>query len=133
MRTLLPRCSCVFLCCYVLLGVSAPAQAGDWPMWGRDATRNMVSPERNAPADWQVEVRDKMGLVTKAARNVKWSARLGNCSLGTPVVANGLVWVGTNNAVPRDPQQKEDASVLMCFRESDGKFLYQYLSPRLEG
>src|SRR5262249_17831257 len=38
---------------------------------------------------------------------------------------------GTNNGAPRDPSHKNDASVLMCFRESDGKFLWQYVSPRL--
>jgi hypothetical protein len=27
--------------------------------------------------------------------------------------------------------QAEDASVLACFRESDGKLLYRYVSPRL--
>jgi outer membrane protein assembly factor BamB len=51
--------------------------------------------------------------------------------LGSPAVADGLVWVGTNNQDPRDPSAKQDASVLMCFRESDGKFLWQYVSPRL--
>lgn len=109
-------------------------RAEDWPMWGRDRTRNMVSPEKGAPTDWQIEIRDdKTGAVTKQARNIKWSATLGGQSRGTPVVANSLVWVGTNNTRPRDPQRKEDASVLMCFRESDGKFLGQYVAPRLKG
>jgi hypothetical protein len=58
-------------------------------------------------------------------------AKLGRPSLGGPVVANGLVWVGTNNSNPREPASTKDASVLMCFRESDGKFLWQYVSPRL--
>lgn len=62
--------------------------------------------------------------------NIRWSVNLGSQSKGTPVVANGLIWVGTNNDQPRDPKRKEDASVLMCFRESDGKFLGQYVSPR---
>ncbi len=61
----------------------------------------------------------------------RWSASLGSVSCGDPVVANGLVWVGTNNDNPRDPNLKDDASVLMCFRERDGQFLYQYVSPRL--
>jgi RNA polymerase sigma factor (sigma-70 family) len=93
----------------------------DWPMWGRDASRNMVSQEKNPPAVWDVI----------SGRNIKWTAKLGSRSLGNPVVANGLIWVGTNNQNPRDPAMAGDASVLMCFRESDGAFLYQYVSPRL--
>src|SRR5262249_20786879 len=50
----------------------------------------------------------------------------------SPVVAGGLVWVGTNNRAPRDPKTKQDAAALMCFRESDGRFLWQYVSPRLD-
>jgi outer membrane protein assembly factor BamB len=102
-------------------------------MLGRDETRNGVSPEQGAPVDWQVESRDPATGAVRKSRNIKWSAKLGQRSLGGPVVANGLVWVGTNNEQPRDPQVKDDASVLMCFRESDGQFLYQYVSPRLRG
>lgn len=91
----------------------------DWPMRGRDWTRNAVSPEKHAPIDWDV------GLSGMESRNILWSARLGSLSCGDPVVADGLVWVGTNS---RDG----DASVLMCFRERDGDFLYEYVSPRLD-
>src|SRR6202008_2461873 len=45
---------------------------------------------------------------------------------GGPVVADGKVLVGTNNAVPRDPKTKgKDKAVLMAFNEADGKFLWQ--------
>lgn len=100
-------------------------------MLGRDQTRNAVSPEKNPPTDWQIEERNDKGVLVKPARNIKWQAQLGSVSLGGPVIADGLVWVGTNNGAPRDPKFKNDASVLMCFRESDGQFLYQYVSPRL--
>jgi outer membrane protein assembly factor BamB/precorrin-6B methylase 2 len=49
----------------------------------------------------------------------------------SPVVAGGLIWVGTNNYKPRDTAIKQDAAVLMCFRERDGQFVWQYVSPRL--
>ena len=94
-------------------------------MFGRDGTRNAVSQERDPPLRWRVE--------GKARLNIKWEADLGNSqNCSTPVVAGGLVWIGTNNARPRDATVKEDASVLMCFRESDGTFLWQYVSPRLD-
>ena len=108
-----------------LLTVSV--DGADWTMRGRDRTRNPVSPEKNAPTDWQIGNK----RIKQKPRNIRWSARLGMYSCGDPVVANGLVWVGTNNENPRDSNIKVDASVLMCFRERDGKFLYQYVSPPL--
>jgi outer membrane protein assembly factor BamB len=109
-------------------GVAAPLPQRprvEWPMMGRDATRNNVSPEKGAPVEWSVEA----GKLS----SIKWVAELGGGNnSASPVVSGGLVWIGTNNAKPHDPNLKEDASVLMCFRESDGKFLWQYVSPRLD-
>ena len=130
MRTLtFNAAAAVGLAASMLAGATA-APAADWPMLGRDNTRNAVSPEKGAPARWQVEER-KDGLHTRPAWNVPWKAQLGSVNFASPVVAGGLVWVGTNNARPRDPKVKGDASVLMCFRERDGRFLWQYVSPRL--
>jgi outer membrane protein assembly factor BamB len=97
----------------------------DWPMRGRDQTRNPVCPDLVEPIDWRCPINDEL------ARNIRWMAQLGRVSCGDPVIADGLVWVGTNNLNPRDPNRTEDAGVLMCFRESDGKFLAQYVSPRM--
>lgn len=99
--------------------------AADWPMRGRDHTRNPVVADEEGPVDWQI------AEPGRAAKNIRWSAPLGTVSCGTPVIANGLVWVGTNNGRPRDPDQAQDASVLMCFRESDGVFLDQYATLRV--
>jgi outer membrane protein assembly factor BamB len=52
-------------------------------------------------------------------------ADLGNRSFGSPVIADGKVFVATNNAKPRDPNVKGHKGVLMAFRESDGQFLWQ--------
>src|SRR6516164_9701200 len=95
----------------ILFPAMAPAE--DWPMWGRDQTRNMVSPEKNAPTDWQVEVKDDKGKIVKLARNIKWSARLGSRNVSAPVIASGLIWVGTNNYVQVRDDNKKDASLLM--------------------
>jgi outer membrane protein assembly factor BamB/precorrin-6B methylase 2 len=114
----------------LVLGVIA-VRGADWPTFGRDATRNAVSPEKGPPLHWQVEQREN-GLLVQPAWNVLWEAQHGSDNIAPPVIANGLVWIGTNNERPRDPRLKNDAAVLMCFRESDGKFLWQYVSPRLD-
>ncbi len=95
---------------------------GDWPMWGGTADRNMVSNMKGLPTEWDV----------KTKKNVKWVAQLGSQSYGNPVVADGMVFVGTNNEALRDPKQGGDRGVLMAFRESDGEFLWQHTHPKLE-
>ncbi len=112
---------------YAAVGVLALTGA-DWPQGGRDNTRNPVSPEKGAPLEWTLPSRRKA-----ASANHLWEARLGDKVTTPPAVADGLVWVATNNQRPRDEKVKEDHAVLMCFREKDGKFLWQYAVPRLEG
>src|SRR5918993_766766 len=89
--------------------------SGHWPMWGGAPDRNMVSGMKGAPTEWD----------TKSKQNVKWVAALGSQSYGNPVVAGGMVFVGTNNEAPRDPKQPGDRGVLMAFREADGEFMWQ--------
>ncbi|HIG29210.1 MAG TPA: hypothetical protein EYQ50_16040 [Verrucomicrobiales bacterium] len=86
--------------------------AADWPMRGKDASRNAVSMEKNAPLDWEV-VTERGKVLEKKSRNLRWSAQLGSVTWCDPVIANGLVWVGTNNEKPRDEGDKQDAGVLM--------------------
>src|ERR1700730_2992473 len=94
---------------------------GDWPMWGGTPDRNMVSNQKGIPTSWDV----------KTKKNVKWVADLGSQSYGNPVVAGGQVYVGTNNERVRNPKEGGDRGVLMCFRESDGKFLWQHSNVKL--
>ncbi len=91
-------------------------------MWGGTAQRNMASSMKNLPSFWDI----------KTGQNVKWKANLGTTSYGNPVVADGKVFVGTNNGNPRNPDINGDKGILMCFRESDGRFLWQAVSDKLE-
>jgi outer membrane protein assembly factor BamB len=102
--------------------VASEPGSGDWPMWGGTPDRNMVSQAKGMPGEWDV----------KTKKNVKWVAQLGSQSYGNPVVAGGMVFVGTNNELMRDPKQPGDRGVLMAFRESDGEFLWQQTHPKLE-
>lgn len=101
--------------------LAAPLAAADWPMWGGDAGRNMVSTESGIPRTWDV----------KKKTNVKWVAEIGSQSYGNPVVAEGKVYLGTNNELLRDPKQDGDRGVVMAFNEADGKFLWQITHPKL--
>jgi len=103
----------------------APASAGhDWPMFGGTPQRNMVNlTAKSVPTEWSVKEGKR--------KNIKWVAELGNLSYGGPIVAGGKVLVGTNNRKPRDPNVKGDKGVVMCFRESDGQFLWQAVHDKL--
>ena len=106
----------------VLAGVaSLPLISQDWPMWGGAAQRNMASAMTNLPESWDV----------KSGKNIKWKAQIGSTSFGNPVVADGKLFLGTNNGNPRNPKIQGDKGVLMCFREFDGKFLWQAVTDKL--
>jgi outer membrane protein assembly factor BamB len=103
------------------LGASDPG-TGDWPMWGGTPDRNMVSGMKGLPTTWDI----------KTKKNIKWVAELGSQTYGNPVVAEGMVFVGTNNEGVRDPKVTGDKGILMAFRESDGAFLWQLASDKLQ-
>ena len=103
------------------LTLTGATTGADWPMWGGTPNRNMVSDATGMPTDWDV----------RTGKNVKWVVELGSQSYGNPVVAEGVVLVGTNNEALRDPEQTGDRGVLMAFRESDGEFLWQATHEKL--
>jgi outer membrane protein assembly factor BamB len=93
-----------------------------WPMWGGAISRNMVNlRDHNVPIDWNVDKKT----------NVVWAQDLGSKAYGGPVVADGKIFVGTNNEKPRDPKVKGDKGVIMCFEEGTGKFLWQITHDKL--
>jgi outer membrane protein assembly factor BamB len=107
----------------ILVGMSSlPLFPQDWPMWGGTTDRNMTSAMKNLPESWDVG----------SGKNIKWKAPIGLTSYGNPVVSGGKIFLGTNNANPRDPEITGDKGVLMCFRESDGKFLWQAVTDKLD-
>jgi hypothetical protein len=72
----------------IILFTAAIAPAADWPHWGGGLGRNMVNPdEKNMPTTWDV----------KTGKNVKWVVPLGSLAYGNPVIADGRIFVGTNN------------------------------------
>ncbi|HZV05627.1 MAG TPA: PQQ-binding-like beta-propeller repeat protein [Gemmataceae bacterium] len=103
--------------------IEVKAGARSWPMFGGSVQRNLAAPdETGLPNTWSVE--------EGKTKYVKWSAKLGSKALGGPIVAGGRIFVGTNH--PHDSEEEEPKGVLLCFRESDGKFLWQAVHDALK-
>ncbi len=95
----------------------------DCPQWQGSPLRNNVVQADRIPLTWDV----------KTGKNIRWSMKLGSESYGNPIVANGKVFVGTNNGaawLPRYPDTV-DLGVLLCFDEVTGEFLWQHSSEKL--
>lgn len=95
----------------------------DWPQWGGWNGRNNTPDGKNIPVEWNIE----------EGTNIKWKTALGSQTYGNTVVANGKVYVGTNNGagyLKRYPSSV-DMGCLLCFDEATGKFLWQHSSPKL--
>ncbi len=108
---------------------------GDWPQWGGTSLRNNVPEGKNIPAEWEPGSFDReTGAWNQGeAENIKWVAQLGSQSYGNPVVADGKVFVGTNNSagyLERYPSEV-DLGCLLAFNEADGQFLWQHSSEKL--
>jgi outer membrane protein assembly factor BamB len=115
-------------CCLVF-----STSAADWPQWGGRNVRNMYSPQRGLPdafgkIDFKPGTED---INTNGVKNLKWIAKLGSQSYGNVTIAGGKVFIGTNNEPPRDPKHPGDRSILLCFDEKTGAFLWQLVVPKL--
>ena len=109
-----------FIAVSSLVSLGEIVEADEVHRWGFEQTGNQVSGET--------------GLVTQIDPNseliLAWSSRLGTEAHSTPVVANGRVFIGTNNNEPRDPKHQGDRGVMMCFSEADGELLWQLVVPK---
>ncbi|PQO32496.1 serine/threonine protein kinase [Bremerella cremea] len=107
----------------------------DWPQWGGDSKRNNTPTASNIPTNWEVGGFDRSTgeWLKEESENIKWVAPLGSQSYGNPVVADGKIFVGTNNGsgyIDRYPP-KVDLGCLICFDEATGEFLWQHSSEKL--
>jgi outer membrane protein assembly factor BamB len=113
---------------------AGPLSAEDWPQWGRTQDRNMYSPARGLPVEFNAgkfkQGTDNVDMTT--TKNVKWVGKLGSQSYGNVTVSRGKVFVGTNNESPRDDRHTGDRSILMCFDEKTGDLLWQLVVPKLK-
>ena len=111
----------ITLAALLVFAVSTISAEEEIALWGGTLSRNMVSDEKNIPANWDLET----------GENIKWTAELGSQSYAGPLIIGGKVFVGTNNKALYNPKLTGDRGNLMAFRESDGKFLWQSTHTKL--
>ena len=113
---------------------AAQSPAGDYPMLGLNPSRNMVSPEKNLPTSADAgKAKDDGGPVDlSTTQNVRWIAKLGSAAYGNVTIADGRVFIGTNNNVPRDPKYQGDHGIVLCLDEKTGALLWQLAAPKLD-
>ena len=109
--------------------------AQDWPMRGHSSSRASFVANKDGPRSWDPKkVFNKAKPVgEKNAQDarigvVKWVEGDFWDAMCDPVVANGLLWIGTANPMGK---KTEDASVLACFDTKTGALLYQHVSQKL--
>lgn len=113
-----------------------PVKPGDWPQWGGTHLRNNTPDATGIATEWEI---GKFDPATKewipgSGKNILWASKLGSQTYGNPVVANGRVYVGTNNGagyVDRYPDSV-DLGCLLCFDEKTGELLWQHSSEKLK-
>lgn len=118
------------LCPWVLV-----ASAEDWPQWGGSQYRNMVSGETDLPTAFYPgkKKRDRLGFDLESSKNVRWIFRLGSENYSAPTVANGRVFIGTNDEDLDDPRFRSTrGGVLLCLDEKTGGLIWRLVVPRLE-
>ena len=111
------------------------ARAADWPQWGGSPARNMAAAESGIPETFfpGKKKRDRLGFDPATARNVRFIARLGSENYSAPVVANGRIFICTNDEDLEDPRfRPTEGGVFLCLDERTGDLVWRLVVPKLE-
>lgn len=108
----------------LILSASA-AGAADWPSWGGKPSRNMASETEKGLPDWYSLGTENGGgeIDLATTKNIKWFAKIGSKTFGSPAVSQGKVFIGTTGAATSN-------ATLFCFDEKNGRELGRYICPR---
>lgn len=115
----------VFSIIAIAVSLFTTAAIADWPMWGGTPSRNMVA-EGKVSLFFDLQKGKEGGVL--------WQQNLGSQTYGNPIVADGKIFVGTNNGggwrADKYPAE-QDKGVVLAFNEEDGKFLWQLTRDKL--
>jgi len=128
------RSASLALTAALTLAAATTLHAGDWPSWGGcDLGRNMVSTETGLPDTFKPGEKSPKGdgILPGTTENVRWVARLGTFICGNPTVADGRVFVGTDDSTLQgDPRLKRTkGGMVWCLDEKTGKTLWRLPVP----
>lgn len=93
----------------------------NWPMLAGRLDRNAVTTTQ-LPTDWDLQ----------GGTNVLWEVPLGQTTFASPAVADGRVFIGTDNSRKRNPEQTSPQGVLVALSAEDGTLLWQDEAPYIE-
>lgn len=115
--------------------LSSVSLADDWPMRGQNRFRSSSVESENGPQIWQPKIdrfetieSEKLRHPEARVGRVKWMAGGFWEAMCDPVVANGLLWIGTGDPIG---ESTDNFSVLACFDAQNGKLLFQHISKKL--
>jgi len=97
---------------FLLFGVPMPV-FGELPTMFEPGRRNQVNDN-----------------IVGTGANVRWAVHIGSPTYATPIIAQGKVLIGTLNDAEWDKRRSGSRSVLLCFDEKTGKFLWQLALPK---
>ncbi|HBO42616.1 MAG TPA: pyrrolo-quinoline quinone [Planctomycetaceae bacterium] len=122
-----------FVTCILMVVLTPLGVAGDaWPLWGGGAERNHVSSVKGLP-DAFVPIKDAAeGADSTQPTNVRWVARLGSNAYGNPTIADGRVFVGTDDRLLNTDSTRFKSAkggMVQCFDEQNGGLLWQLVIP----
>jgi len=107
--------------------LAPPCLAADWPQWCGNDARNAVSDETHLPAQFLASPvpADAANASVSPAEptHLKWKLRLSTHAYGGPVVADGKIFIGTNN--------REGGGAVIGLEEATGKALWRLTIPRM--
>ncbi len=123
---------------FLPVALSPDRHSPRWPRIGRNGAAAM--PETWSPTKRACRLAfepgkkrsDGSGIDLRTTCNVRWVAKLGSENYSSPVVADGKVFIGTNDAGLDDPRYKPTGGgLLLCLDEATGKRLWQLPVPKL--
>ena len=111
-----------------------PVSATDWPAWGgADLGRNMVSVETGLPASFKPGEKSPVddAMLPGTTENVRWVKKLGTLICGNPTVANGRVFVGTDDASLQNNNRikRTKGGMVWCLDEKTGSTIWKLPVP----
>lgn len=109
----------------------ATSAVADWAEWGGNGTKNMVSDVTGLPDEMHAGEGKTLEEIMASGKGLKWVAKLGSQTYGTPTIGEGYVLAGTNNEDPRNEAIQGDRGVVMAFDEATGEYKWQMITPKL--